>query len=119
MSSASILAFAAFLCAGGLAFAVAWYERRSLVHWSFAAGMAALAVENLFSRLSPDAVLLIIAADREFLGMVAISVLPGFWLFFSLTYARGNYREFLARWRIVLAVAFIAPEIGRASCRER
>jgi putative PEP-CTERM system histidine kinase len=111
MSPASILAFAAFLCAGGVAFAVAWYERRSLVHWSFAAGMAALAVESLFSGLSADTVVLDTAAHRQILGMVAMSVLPGFWLFFSLTYARGNYREFLARWRIVLAVAFIAPVV--------
>ena len=111
MSPASILAFAAFLCAGGLAFAVAWYERRSIVHWSFAAGMAALAVESLFFGLSANAVVLDAAAHWQFLGMVAMSFLPGFWLFFSLTYARGNYREFLARWRLVAAVAFIAPVV--------
>ena len=111
MSPASILAFAACLCAGGLASAVAWYERRSIVHWAFAAGMTALAGESLFFGLSADAVVLDTAAHWQFLGMVAMSFLPGFWLFFSLTFARGNYREFLARWRLVVAAAFIAPVI--------
>src|ERR1039457_2412886 len=110
MSPASILAFAACFCAGGLASAVAWYERRSIVHWAFAAGMAALAVESLFFGLSADAEVLDAAAHWQFLGMVAMSFLPGFWLFFSLTFARGNYREFLARWRLVVAAAFIRSE---------
>jgi putative PEP-CTERM system histidine kinase len=38
-----------------------------------------------------------------------MSVLPGIWLFFSLTYARGNYAEFLKRWRLVLVAAFLLP----------
>ena len=38
-----------------------------------------------------------------------MSFLPGFWLAFSLTYSRGNYREFLAKWRIVLVAAFLLP----------
>ena len=38
-----------------------------------------------------------------------MSLLPGTWLLFSLTYARGNYREFIGRWRFALAAAFIAP----------
>ena len=86
MSPASILAFAAFLCAGGLAFAVPWHERRSVAHWSFAAGMAALAAESLFFGLSADAAVLDTSAYWQMLGMVAMSFLPGIWLFFSLTY---------------------------------
>ena len=38
-----------------------------------------------------------------------MSFLPGTWLFFSLSYARGNYSEFLKRWRFVLAAAFLMP----------
>jgi len=33
----------------------------------------------------------------------------GVWLCFSLTYSRGNYREFLARARPVLVAAFLLP----------
>src|ERR1035441_6570056 len=91
----------------------------ALIHvHAVAAGMAALAVESLFFGLSADAEVLDTAAHWQFLGMVAMSFLPGFWLFFSLTFARGNYREFLARWRLVVAAAFIVPvilaQIGRA-----
>ena len=109
MSPASILAFVAFLSAGGLAIAVAWHERRSIVHWSFAAGMGALAVESLFVGLSANAVLLDTVVHWQVLSVVALSFLPGLWLFFSLTYARGNRREFLARWQLVLVAAFVAP----------
>ena len=35
--------------------------------------------------------------------------MPGFWLAFSLTYSRGNYREFLATWKFFLAAAFLVP----------
>ena len=37
------------------------------------------------------------------------SFLPGFWLAFSLTYSRGNYLEFLTKWRLFLAAAFTLP----------
>jgi putative PEP-CTERM system histidine kinase len=37
------------------------------------------------------------------------ALLPGVWLFFSLSYSRGNYREFLSRWKYVLLAAFIVP----------
>jgi len=43
------------------------------------------------------------------LALVAKSLLPGVWLGFSLTYSRGNYREFLARWRFALVSAFLLP----------
>ncbi len=118
MSAAIILAFAAFLCAGGLAVAVVWHERRSLIHWSFAAGMLALAVESLFFGLSANTEVPDTTAYWQILGMVAMSFLPGFWLFFSLTYARGNYREFLARWQLVLIAAFIAPVVLALTFRE-
>jgi putative PEP-CTERM system histidine kinase len=45
--------------------------------------------------------------------LIAMSFLPGVWLIFSLTYARGNYSEFLKRWRWFLAAAFGLP-IGLA-----
>lgn len=41
----------------------------------------------------------------------ATSALPGIWLLFSLSYARGNASEFLRRWRLPLVVAFLAPPI--------
>lgn len=38
-----------------------------------------------------------------------MSFLPGIWLLFSLTYARGNYRDFLKKWKFPLTIAFAVP----------
>ena len=37
------------------------------------------------------------------------SFLPGIWLLFSITYSRGNYREFVFKWKYTLAAAFLLP----------
>lgn len=109
MEFAVIIGFAGALAAVCLGITVAWSERRSLAHWSFAAGMAILAAESVFSAFSADTIL-----PGEILywlkwKLFMVSFLPAFWLFFSLTYARGNYREFLAKWKFILAAAFLLP----------
>jgi putative PEP-CTERM system histidine kinase len=108
-----MLAFASAIFCGILALIVAWNERRSLAHWAFVLGMVALAVEDVCFAFTADA-----ASPGEMVGwqnwrLIAMSFLPGVWLFFSLTYARGNYSEFLKRWRWFLAAAFVLP-IGLA-----
>src|SRR5947209_7799573 len=37
------------------------------------------------------------------------SFLPSVWLCFALTYSRGNYREFLQRSRLLLALVLLVP----------
>ena len=113
MSNADMLAFASAIFCGILALIVAWNERRSLAHWAFVLGMVALAVEDVCFALTADA-----ASPQEMVAwqnwrLIAMSFLPGVWLIFSLTYARGNYSEFLKRWRWFLAAAFGLP-IGLA-----
>ena len=113
MSNADTLGFASALFCGVLALIVAWNERRSVARWAFVAGMVALAVEDVCFALTADA-----ASPEEMVywqnwRLVAMSFLPGIWLFFSLTYARGNYSQFLKRWRLVLIAAFLLP-IGLA-----
>ena len=109
MSNADILGFASALFCSVLALIVAWNERRSVAHWAFVAGMVALAVEDVCFALTADA-----GSPEEMVywqnwRLVATSFLPGIWLFFSLSYARGNYSEFLKRWSLVLAAAFLMP----------
>jgi putative PEP-CTERM system histidine kinase len=41
--------------------------------------------------------------------LLAMSCLPGIWIFFSLSYGRGNYLEFLKKWHFILLAAFAAP----------
>jgi putative PEP-CTERM system histidine kinase len=110
MKNAAILAFVAALLGGVTALLAAFRERRSIPKWSFVAGMILLAFESAFSGL---------AAHTDQGGgairywqecrMVAMSLLPGMWLLFSLSYARGNAREFLFKWRYMLVVAFVLP----------
>src|SRR5437899_3290612 len=114
MSAAVMQAFAGAVLSAGLAVIVARKERRSIAHWSFVAGMAVLAAEGLFSGLAAQAQHLGPGYVRRMdwwqtLKLAAMALLPGIWLVFSLTYARGNDREFLARWRWVVRGAFVLP----------
>ncbi|HEY1791159.1 MAG TPA: XrtA/PEP-CTERM system histidine kinase PrsK [Verrucomicrobiae bacterium] len=112
MDITSLIAFIAALFSGILAFAVAWRGRRT-AHRSFATGMFALSVESVFNGLAIDARYPEEQVFWEQCRLVAMSLLPGTWLFFSLSYGRGNYRDFLRRWRFILIAAFLIP-IGLA-----
>ncbi|HWF18462.1 MAG TPA: GAF domain-containing protein, partial [Verrucomicrobiae bacterium] len=113
MSNAAWVAILAAVFGGAMALAVALQARRSVAHWTFAAGMLVLAVESIFTWLSLNAA----GANEppevvvrwETWRLMAGSRLPGLWLCFSLAYARGNSHEFLARWKPVLIIAFLAP----------
>ena len=109
MNITALFAFAVALFCGALAFSVAWNERRSIAHLSFVAGMALLAVESVFSGLSWEAATLDDAIFWQQWKFLAMSLLPGVWLLFSLSYGRGNYREFLSRWLFLLAAVFLLP----------
>jgi putative PEP-CTERM system histidine kinase len=112
MRNAAILAFVAALLGGLTALVAAFRERRSIPKWSFVAGMTLLALESVFSGL---------AAHTDQGGeairywqqwrLVAMSFLPGTWLVFSFSYARGNAKEFLFKWRFMLVAAFVAPVV--------
>jgi len=109
MNIAAMLAFAGALFSGALAFMVCWREHKSIAHRSFAAGMAVLAAESIFNGFSQNTTSVKEMVYWQNWGLVSISVLPGIWLLFSLSYGRGNYREFLQRWRSVLVLAFLIP----------
>ena len=74
--------------------------------------MATLAIESLLAGVSLNAGTLNGALHWQRLVFIAKSLLPGFWLWFSLAYSRGNYREFLTKWRLVLAIAFVDLFVG-------
>ena len=116
MNTATMLAYASAIFCGAVAFTVVWNERRSLVHIAFVIGMALLALENIFSGLSWDATAVSWDATTvqqmvrwQHWKMWTGSLLPGVWLVFALSYGRGNYREFLSRWKFLLLAAFIIP----------
>src|SRR5437762_14291107 len=98
---------AAFTAALGLA--VLLRKRHSAARWSFTGGMVLLAVETLLNGFSFNELAPKNAGFLQGAAFITRSFLHGVWLFFSLTYSRGNYSESLARWRFILSAAFVLP----------
>jgi putative PEP-CTERM system histidine kinase len=109
MNRDAILAFSAALGAALLALGVARQARRSLAHWCFVAGMGLLSVESIFSGLTATALGAEQVAHWQDWRMLVAAFLPAAWLCFSLTYARGKYRETFTRWQYALAGAGLTP----------
>jgi putative PEP-CTERM system histidine kinase len=108
----SSLPFAAALFSLLLAVARLLRPKRSPAGWFFLAGMTALGMESLFTGFSlranePEQVVRWLT-----LAFILQSCVPAVWLAFSLTYARGEYRAFLSRWRIPLAVLGVLPLVS-------
>lgn len=109
MTPDTLLAFAATLFSGVLAFAVARRKRWSVASACFCAGMMVLAVDSACAALTLRASLVAESVRWQTLSLIAKSFLPGVWLTFSLAYSRGNSRDFLKQWRVALVVAFLVP----------
>src|ERR1700677_3033956 len=109
MSIAVILAYAGAGCGGAVALIAALRGWRSVAARFFFVGMTLLAVESALFGLATDEIFREEAQRWHVWQMGVMSLLPGVWLLFSFTYARGNYREFLHQWRVLLAAAFILP----------
>ena len=109
MNNATMLAYASAIFCGVVAFTVVWNERRSFVHLIFVAGMALLALESVLGGLSWEAATVPEMVGWQHWKLWTSALLPGVWLLFALSYGRGNYREFLNRWKFLLLAAFIVP----------
>ncbi|MDB6057299.1 MAG: zraS 6 [Verrucomicrobiales bacterium] len=109
MNSATLLAYAGAGLAALLAVVVIREQRRSIAHWCFALGMLLVAVENVFVALTLESFDINEIAQWQYLRLITVSLSPVLWLIFSLTYARGNYRDFLSRWRAVWVASAIVP----------
>lgn len=111
MNLAAFLAYAAAFFGGVLAFLVGWSERHSFARRTFVAGMALLSIESIFSGLSLSATSGDDAVYCLNWSLLSTAVLPGVWLLFSLAYGRGNYRDFVKKWRPILGLAFVLPAL--------
>jgi putative PEP-CTERM system histidine kinase len=109
MNAAALSAYASAIFCGVVALAVVWNERRSAVHLAFAAGMMLLALEAVFTGFSWVSSTFDEQVFWQHWKMWTESLLPGTWLLFALGYGRGNYREFLQRWKFLLLGAFVLP----------
>jgi len=109
MNLFSFLPFAAAILSLLLAVASVLRKQPSPATWFFCAGMAALGIDGLFTGLGLRATGLDELLRWLTAGLVVKSLVPVIWLCFSLTYSRGNPREFLARWTIPLLVLGLLP----------
>ena len=114
MNIPSQLLFLSASCSGAIAIGVLLRARRSVARWTFAVGMAVLAAESVCGGLTAGATSAEAMIHWQQWRLLALSLLPGIWLAFSLSYARGNAREFLTKWRLPMAGAFFLP-VGLAT----
>jgi putative PEP-CTERM system histidine kinase len=77
--------------------------------WCFFAGMTALGIDSVFTGLGLRNTQLDEVAYWLTAAFIVKSLVPVIWLCFSLTYSRTNYREFLARWGIPVALLGLVP----------
>ncbi len=109
MNLNSDIAFAAAAFSGALAVAAVAHKERSIANWCFSAGMAILALESALIGAAFRATL----PERIDFWQTGIlqseAFLPAIWICFSVTFSRGNYREFLRRSWPLLALGFVLP----------
>ena len=81
--------------------------------------MLVLAVASLLNGLAEEASGIEPLARWMTLALLAKCALPICWIAFSLTYSRGNYLEFLHRWKYALWGAALIPIGIATACRGR
>lgn len=109
MDLGSVLAYVAAAVAVPLGLAVAWRERARPGTVAFALGMMALAARELTGVLAVDAVFKAQTEGWLRLRMLAEAFVPALFIWYSLSFARTNHREFRKRWRLPVLVSLVVP----------
>ncbi len=109
MSFNSIICYAAALLTAVIAIAVLYRDPRAFVHRILAIGLAACALEAGLIGLGFEATSAAAFMQWQGLRLAAGSFLPAIWLLFSLSFGRGNYKEFLSQWKWAILAAFVIP----------
>ena len=117
-SAIVILAYAGAACGGAMALIAALRGWRSISVWFFVIGMLLLAAESAFSGLALDTPLVDEAAGWHHWRLITMALLPSVWMLFSLSYARGTYRDFFRQWRFVLAGSLVVPVVVVCACSQ-
>lgn len=109
MMGGATLAFVSAGLAGTLAMTMLFYERRTAAHWFFLTGMTLLFLERLFAGFAGIALLPSEVGEWQNWRLLVLSLVPGTWALFSLTYARGDATRVLRKSAWHLAPLFILP----------
>lgn len=94
---------------GALALAALARKRQSFASWAFIAGMGLFSLESLIACLTIRAGSAAEATQWQRVAFITKCFIPVTWFCFSFSYARGNYREFLKRWRFIILAAAALP----------
>lgn len=98
MNAGAAVALAGATLGGTLTLVHLVRPRRSLGHWMLTAGISLLSVEAVCDGLASLAPSVAGMLHLERLRLLDLSLVPGVWLLFSLSYSRGNARLSLRRW---------------------
>jgi putative PEP-CTERM system histidine kinase len=110
-----LVPFAAAALALVLAAASLVRKTPSAATWTFSAGMLLLALDSLCTGLALRASTWADLVGWLSIGTLAEACLPAAWLAFSLTYARGDWRQALVRtWPLLVVVAAVPLAIAIA-----
>lgn len=110
MNFNSLLPFTSAAVGGAVALAALVRPNRTISRWAFAAGLLVLAAESLLigldagGTITPDSML-----KWQQWRLITLALLPGGWILFSLSYARGDALKMLTRWQFPLAAATVLP----------
>ncbi len=100
--------FVAIMTAG-IASVALYRDPRFFVQRVFIIGMVLFAVEAGLSGLGYQAQSLERFLFWQRLQLVTASVLPVFWLLFSVSFARANYLEQILKWKWILLLSVVLP----------
>lgn len=120
MNFNAALPFAAAAAGAGLVIATLIRPHRTVATWAFAAGIVVLAAESLLVGLSAAGHTPGSAPSDRWLGwqFAILSVVPGLWILFSVTYARGVTRRLLSRRPLLIVAAIALPLAFTLAYRE-
>lgn len=105
----ALLPFAAAFCSLVLAVLSVVRRKPSVATWCFFTGMIALSADSVLTGFALRATQLGELVGWLTAAFVVKSVVPVFWLCFSLTYSRTDYGTLLTRWTIPLAIVGLVP----------
>jgi putative PEP-CTERM system histidine kinase len=109
MSVSAGFLFVVAIVTAGIAALVFYRDPRSFIHRIFAGGMILFALNAGLSGLAHQATSLDAFSYWYWLQLVAASFLPTLWLLFSISFARANYSEQIAKWKWILLTALVFP----------
>ncbi len=99
MTPDAVIAFVAALLSGSVGIGVLCKEPQPIVSRAFALGMLTLALREVLVGLGAQASLRLDVLRWQRLSWIVTVLLPGSWLLFSLSFARSNARELVAKWK--------------------